>query len=93
MRTLYERLRAEGTPVSLSQLCRWLGLPRRSLYYRPLDQRRSVDPDKAREVKAVIERFPTYGYRRIAAVLGWNRKVVQRICQRRGWQVPAQIAA
>ena len=38
-------------------------------------------------VKEVIERFPTYGYRRIAAVLGWNRKVVQRICQRKGWQV------
>jgi putative transposase len=46
-----------------------------------------VDPAKAAEVKAVIERFPTYGYRRIAAVLGWNRKVVQRICQRKGWQV------
>ncbi len=73
--------------MSLSRLCRWLGVPRRSLYYRPRGRRRAVDPDKARAVKAVIERFPTYGYRRIAAVLGWNRKVVQRICQRRGWQV------
>jgi len=42
-------------------------------------------------VKEVIERFPSYGYRRIAAVLGWNRKVVQRICQRKGWQVKKRI--
>ena len=84
---LYEGLRAEGEPVSLSRLCRGLGVPRRSLYYRPRGRRRPVDPDRAAAVQAVIERFPTYGYRRIAAVLGWNRKVVQRICQRRGWQV------
>lgn len=38
-------------------------------------------------VKALIERFPTYGYRRIAAVLGENRKPIQRILQRKGWQV------
>ncbi len=73
--------------MSLSRLCRWLGVSRRSLYDRPRGRRRPLDPDKVRAVKGVIERFPTYGYRRIAAVLGWNRKVVQRICQRRGWQV------
>ena len=38
-------------------------------------------------MKAVIERFPTYGCQRVAVLLGWNRQVVQRICQRHGWQV------
>ena len=30
-------------------------------------------------VKVIIERFPSYGYRRLAAVLGENRKSIQRI--------------
>lgn len=87
MRSVQVELASEGHVVSLSQLCRWLGVPRRSMYYRPKRRRSVVDPDKAAQVKAVIERFPSYGYRRIAVVLGWNRKVVQRICQAHGWQV------
>jgi putative transposase len=80
-------LAEEGHHVPLSTLCRWLEVPRRTLYYRPRGRQSVVVPEKAAQVKAVIERFPTYGYRRIAVILGWNRKVVQRICQRRGWQV------
>ncbi len=72
--------------MSLSRLCRWLGVPRHSLYDRPRGRGRPLDPDEVRAFRAVIERFPGYGYRRVAAVPGWNRKVVQRICQRRGWQ-------
>ena len=80
-------LEAEGHKVSLSKLCRWLGISRRTLYYQPKRRKNPLDEEKVARVKEVIERFPTYGYRRIAVVLGWNRKVVQRICQRKGWQV------
>ena len=80
-------LAAEGYKVSLSKLCRWLGVARRTFYYRPKGRKRPLAEDKVAKVKEVIERFPSYGYRRIAVVLGWNRKVVQRICQRKGWQV------
>lgn len=73
--------------MSLAQLCRCFGISRWSLYYRPKGRKRAVDPAKAAEVKAVIERFSAYGYRRIAVVLGWNRTVVQRICQRKDWQM------
>ena len=64
-----------------------LGVPRRTVYYEPRVRRSTVDTEKAARIDAVIERFPTYGYRRVAVVLGWNRKVVQRVFQRRGWQV------
>jgi len=80
-------LKAEGYKVSLRKLCCWLGISRRTLYYRPKGRKRGLDEKKVSKVKEVIEKFPTHGYRRIAAVLGWNRKVVQRICQRKGWQV------
>ena len=80
-------LQAEGHKVSVTKLCRWLGIPRRTFYYQPKGSKKPLDEEKVSKIKEVIERFPSYGYRRIAAVLGWNRKVVQRICQRKGWQV------
>ena len=80
-------LLAEGDRISIMKLCHWFGLPRRSFYYQRKPQKLSLDNAKLAQVKTIIERFPTYGYRRIAAILGWNRKVVQRICQLKGWQV------
>ena len=80
-------MKEEGLEVSVAKLCRWLGISRSSVYYRPKARQRVVDEMKARRVKDIIERFPTYGYRRIARLLGWNHKVVQRICQIKGWQV------
>lgn len=73
--------------VSLVKLCQWLGLSRRSIYYRPKPRRRVVNADLAARVKRALERFPTYGYRRLACVLGENRKPIQRILQLKGWQV------
>nr|WP_281505941.1 DDE-type integrase/transposase/recombinase [Chromohalobacter nigrandesensis] len=77
----------EGQVVSLAQLCRWLGFPRRSLYYRPKERQRVVNTDLTARVKLTLERFPSYGYRRLACVLGENRKPIQRILQLKGWQV------
>jgi putative transposase len=35
VRSLQAELLAEGHRVSLSKLCGWLGVPRRSMYYKP----------------------------------------------------------
>jgi putative transposase len=64
----------EGHVVSLVKLCRWLGLPRRTLYYRSKPRRRVINTELVSRVKLALERFPTYGYRRLACVLGKNRK-------------------
>jgi putative transposase len=77
----------EGRVVSLAKLCRWLDFPRRSLYYRPKARPRVVNTDLTARVKLTLERFPRYGYRRLACVLGENRKPIQRILQLKGWQV------
>ncbi len=77
----------EGQVVSLAKLCRWLGFPRRSLYDRPKARQRVVNTDLTVRVKLTLERFPSYGYRRLACVLGENRKPIQRILQLKGWQV------
>jgi len=46
-----------------------------------------LNPDKVQKVSDCIEKFPTYGYRRIALMLNENRKVIQRILQKKHWQV------
>lgn len=78
---------AEGKRVSLMQLCRWFGVPRRTIYYQPRPRPRRLDEARVARVKEVLERYPTYGYRRIAVLLGANRKPIQRILRLKGWQV------
>ena len=77
----------EGHHVTISQLCRWFGIPRRSFYYKPKQRERKLDPVKVQRVKEKMEEFPTYGYRRLALLLGMNKKAVQRILQIKGWQI------
>ncbi len=45
-----------------------------------------INGDLAGRVRA-LKRFPAYGYRHLACVLGENRKPIQRILQLKGWQV------
>ena len=80
-------MEAEGYKVSITQLSRWFNIPRRTLYYRPKARRAKLDEKKVARVKEKMEAFPTYGYRRLALVLGMNKKAVQRILQIKGWQV------
>ena len=80
-------MEAEGYKLSITQLSRWFEIPRRTLYYKPKARKPKVDPVRVEQVKAKIEQFPTYGYRRLALLLGMNKKAVQRILQLKGWQV------
>jgi putative transposase len=54
-------MRAEGKSVTTTQLCRWFGVPRRTLYYRSKPRRIPLDEAKVARVKAVIEEQPTFG--------------------------------
>lgn len=74
--SLQAELAQEGHSVSLVILCQWLGLSRRSMYYWSKLRRRVINADLAARVKLALERFPTYGYRRLACALGKNRKPI-----------------
>ncbi|ADV47283.1 IS3 family transposase [Nitratifractor salsuginis] len=80
-------MREEGHPISITKLCGLFGIPRRSFYYKPIERTPRVDEERVRKVQEKIEEFPTYGYRRLALLLGMNKKAVQRILQLKGWQV------
>ena len=87
MVTIQQELRADGFEVSMVQLCRWFGVARRSVYYRPTKAPPSVKPELAEPIKALIEEEPSFGYRTVAGLLGMNKNTVQRVFQLMGWQV------
>ena len=53
--SLQQGLLAEGEQVSLSQLCRWFGVPRRTMYHRPRKEPPKVDAALVAPIKALIE--------------------------------------
>jgi len=57
-------LHDDGHPASL--LCRVFGVARSSLYYRPRDDR---DGPVREALVRLAGQWPTYGYRRLAAML------------------------
>ena len=77
----------DGYQVWISQLCRWFGVPRRTVYYRPRRSSPKVNSASAERIKALIEEEPSFGYRTVAGLLGMNKNTVQRIFQLKGWQV------
>ncbi|WP_420022712.1 IS3 family transposase [Cereibacter azotoformans] len=87
IRTLHEGLLADGITVPLTKLCAWFGVPRRTVYYKPTEAAPKVDARFADPIKAMIEKEPSFGYRTVAWLLGFNKNTVQRIFQIKGWQV------
>ena len=87
IRTLHEGLLADGFAVPLTKLCAWFGVPRRTVHYKPTKAAPTVDPRFAEPIKAMIEKEPSFGYRTVAWLLGFNKNTVQRVFQIKGWQV------
>lgn len=80
--------------ASERRVCGLLGVPRSAVYrrrQRSAPRKPVVDEGLAQEIRRLIERFPTYGYRRIWALLrhrlGWlvNKKKVYRLMKLKGW--------
>jgi len=84
---LQQGLKGDGFEVSISQLCRWFGVARRSFYYQPVKADPVVRPELATPIKALIEQEPSFGYRTVAGLLDMNKNTVQRVFQLMGWQV------
>lgn len=85
--TIRQGLKEDGYTVSISQLCQWFGIPRRTVYYKPTKAAPKVRPELAAPIKAMIEESLSFGYRTVAYLLGMNKNTVQRIFQLKGWQV------
>ncbi len=80
-------LQADGITVSISNLCRWFEVPRRTVYYRSVKSTPKVQARFAEPIQAMIEEPPSFGYRTVAHLLGFNKNTVQRVFQLMGWQI------
>ncbi|WP_220668831.1 hypothetical protein [Paenirhodobacter hankyongi] len=79
IRTLHQGLLAEGVTVSIAKLCTWFGVPRRTVYYTPVKAAPKADPRVAEPIKAMLEAEPSFGYRTVAWLPGFNKNTVQRV--------------
>lgn len=84
IRTLHEGLLADGIAVPLTELCAWFSVPRRTVNYMPTKAAPQVDPRFAEPIKAMIEKEPSFGYRTVAWLPGFNKNTVQRVFQIKG---------
>ncbi len=82
--TIRQGLKEDGFTVSISKLCKWFGIPRRTVYYKPVKAAPKINPALAEPIKAMIEESPSFGYRTVAHLLGMNKNTVQRIFQLKG---------
>ena len=74
--TIRQGLKNDGYAVSISQLCRWFGIPRRTVYYKPTKKSPTVQPRFAQPIKQLIEEHPSFGYRTVAHPLRFNKNTV-----------------
>ena len=85
--TIRQGLKDDGFAVSISKLCRWFEVPRRTVYYRPSRKQPVLQDRFLQPIKQMIEENPSFGYRTVAYLLKFNKNTVQRIFQLRHWQV------
>jgi putative transposase len=85
--TIRQGLQDEGYSVSISRLCRWFEVPRRTVYYRPSRKKPVLQERFTQPIKQMIEENPSFGYRTVAYLLNFNKNTVQRIFQLMHWQV------
>ena len=79
MHSVQQDFKAEGVAVPMTKLCQWFGVARRTTYYKPTKSAAKVKPELAEPIKAMIEAEPSFGYRKVAGLLGMNKNTVQRI--------------
>ncbi len=74
--TIRQGLKDDGFTVSISQLCRWFDVPRRTVYYRPTRKPPTVQERFRQPIKQMIEENPSFGYRTVAHLLDFNKNTV-----------------
>lgn len=51
--TIRQGLEADGYTVSIAKLCQWFGIPRRTVYYKPVKAEPKINPQFAEPIKAI----------------------------------------
>lgn len=87
MRSIQQGLLEDGFKVPMTKLCDWFEVPRRTVYYQPVKSEPKIQEKFLNPIRDMIEQEPSFGYRTVAHLLGFNKNTVQRVFQLKGWQV------
>jgi putative transposase len=71
--TIRQGLKADGSDISISKLCRWVGVPRRVVYYRPVKSEPKLQKCFVAPIKAMIGENTPFGYRTVAHLLDFTK--------------------
>lgn len=74
-------LREDGFTVPMTKACRWLCIPRLTVYYKPAKAKPKVQERFANPIKQMIEVEPSFDYRTVANLSLFNKITVQRVFQ------------
>ncbi len=75
--SIRQGLQEDGIDVPVTKLCDWFNVPRRTFYYKPVKKAPVVQDRFAKPIKEMIEENPSFGYRTVAGLLGFNKGTVQ----------------
>ena len=64
--SIQQGLQEDGIEVPVTKLCGWFGVPRRTVYYKPVKKAPIVQECFAKPIKDMIEENPSFGYRTVA---------------------------
>lgn len=94
---LHGEFKESGYNVCLCKLCKWFEVPRSTFYHRPKPKLKKHVPEEDRilenQMNTLIQKHPTYGLRRIWAMLVFtmgitvNLKRVHRLYRKNNWQM------
>lgn len=87
IRSVQQGLLDDGIAVPVAKLCTWFDVPRRTVYCKPTKAAPKLDDNFVAPIKALIEEEPSFCYRTVAWLLGFDKNTVQRIFLIKGWQV------
>ena len=79
--TIRQGLKQDGFDVSISKLCRWFEIPRRTAYYKPTKAPAKVQERFVAPIKEMIDSNLSFCYRTVAHLLAFTQNTVQRIFQ------------
>jgi len=85
--TIRQGLKKDGFDVAGSKTCAWFGIARRSAYYKPVNAEPKVQECFAEPVRKIILEEPSFGYRMVVGLLGFNKNTVLRFFLLKGRRV------
>jgi putative transposase len=70
---LLNQLGVRDFTVPMTKFCRWFDVPRRTVYYKPVKSKPTLQGRYATPINRDLEAEPSFHYRTVSSLLGFNK--------------------